>query len=493
MKRIACVLALALCLNNVFVFGLGRSTSTIVPPSMQNPLTPVAIIAAANEAIRKLNSLATSLTGDALIVTNNASAQLSAKLEEFKALVRDEIAKPLESFSLSIQDLGRQINSATERLNFILTQQQQCFFRNAENFLSGVSNIAEELKRGIPLVSSGKPRLFNYRFEGHGTSIVPRSGGRLTVNGFRLWENPSLVPKVELMNAERSEVIRTLVAQRATDDNTISVSVDGVAIDGFTGQCLQLHVQAFTKKFLRPKETTDLYLPFCIPKEYATQFKVTAHISYTCPARTERHEVEEKQFLYFNESCESGRSIPRDPKVWDIGPDCRIIQYRESFSRTRNTTNMALNLEPPRTISAGGSIDTADCTNLVFGRRLNASTIWEKKVVPLIECTITDPPKSGEASSPLTNMSLPTTTINVGIPKVCDTTDSVFWFTVTPVINGVEGAVMYESAHVTSNNLGATTLLATINNLTIQGSYNPRIVDGKAQVSVTISAPQCGQ
>jgi hypothetical protein len=155
MRRISCVIVLALCLNNVFVFSSRPPTAQAIPLSIQNPLTPVAIIAAANEAISKLNSLATSLTGDALIVTNTASAQISAKLEEFKTLVREEIAKPLESFSLSIQELGRQINSATERLNFILAQQQQCFFRNAENFLSGVSNITEELKRGIPLVSSG--------------------------------------------------------------------------------------------------------------------------------------------------------------------------------------------------------------------------------------------------------------------------------------------------------------------------------------------------
>lgn len=492
MKRIAFVVAMTLCLNNIGILEYSSSAKSVYPANPQ-ALTAAAIIAAGSEVVRKLNSLATSLTGDALIVTNNASAQLSAKIEEFRNLVRDEIAKPLENFSLNIQELGRQINSATERLNFILTQQQQCFFRNTENFLSGVSNITQELKQGIPLIRSGKPRLFNYKFDGHITSVVPREGGRFTISGYMLWETQNLIPTVELMDANRTVRIRTLLAQRGSDSNSISVSLDRAAIEGFIGQCLQLHVQALTRRLIFGREATDLYLPFCVPSEYATQLKVTAFINYTCPSRTERSEGREEQFLYYNESCESGRTITRDPRVWDIAPNCRIIQYRETFSRTRNTTNMALTLEPPRTISAGGSIDTADCTNLVFGRRLNASTIWEKKVIPIIECTITDPPRSNNATSSLTAMSLPTTTINVNVPKSCDSDNTVFWFTITPVINGVEGNVMYESPHVTSSRQGASTQLVTINNLAIQGSYNPHIVNGNAQVSVTISAPQCGQ
>jgi hypothetical protein len=238
-------------------------------------------------------------------------------------------------------------------------------------------------------------------------------------------------------------------------------------------------------------ETTDMYLPFCVPSAYTMQFKVTASVYYQCPSRSDTRELPEQQFLYYNTSCESPSNI-NDIRPLSVPDGCTLISFRETFSRTRHTANVAITKEPPRILRASGTLDTADCTRVpLLGNRLNSSTIWEKKVIPIIECSVTPPPKTEAESSTAINMSLPNTTITVTLPKTCDTDTSNFWFKIIPIVNGVEGAVLYEQAPIQSNRAGANSVPVTKNDLTISGTYNPQIINGRVSVSVTISSPQC--
>jgi hypothetical protein len=78
-----------------------------------------ALISISEETLRGLQNLAASLTGNASLLVAQASGELSRALEDFKRITRDTVEIALRNLSASVQDMGRQLYSATVRLNQI--------------------------------------------------------------------------------------------------------------------------------------------------------------------------------------------------------------------------------------------------------------------------------------------------------------------------------------------------------------------------------------
>lgn len=489
MKRLVWSLILVLCFHAAAPLGVPGNTINTAYANSSSPLTPLAIITVANKLLGDLNSLAGSLTGDALIVVNQFSGELSARIEELRKLVKEDLNKPLESFSLNIQNLGRQLDSAIKQINFMLANQQICFFRNIEITLSGLANLAQDLKRGIPLVNSGDPRLSHYKFDGNLANTVPKDGGRLVVTGFKLWDHNELPPVVTLMSDDKK--IADLKPRKANDSNSVSVTVDKSVIAQNTGKCLQLHVRAFTKRFLGGKKEFYMNLPFCVSLNYSVQFKVTAYVNSSYKAQPKDTDGPEMQFLYFNNSCESVMPVNDIRPVSMPGSGCSIVAFRTTFANSRNTTNMMTSIGPNNTMRASGTLDTASCADLLFGKKLLHSTFWENKVIPVIRCDVKPPDAIATSESQPANLEIPATVIKVKIPKSGETEKEVFWFTVKRIVNGVDTGVIYESQPVTTTGLPVDSAAAEKNEFLFVGSYNPSPINGYAHATVTIRAPTC--
>jgi hypothetical protein len=453
-----------------------------------------AMISISEETLRGLQNLGASLTGNASLLVAQATGELSRVLNDFKQLTRDHVEAPLKSLSSSIQDAARQLYSATARLNEILSLQQKCFFQNLQSVLAALQNTALELK-AFPLAPSSRPRLYYLQFDNQPPSIVPKEGGNFTVFGFKVWKDNG--PVVSLWDENKQTIIKALTVSRAAGDNSFAANIDSDTIKNTGGRCLQLRVQLNQRK---PNE--DLYMPVCVPKYSSMQFKVTAGYQYKCP-RTEQITADKKNYTRYNESCENRLPIG-EAMIWDIPSDCSIIDKKDDNVGDRNTNQVQWTISGRNSITASGWIDTASCVDVkvpcptftnpfrlcTIGRKLLHSTVYNHNITPTLSCRVIDK-KIVETRSPVTvDAVFPQTRMFVSLDADCDSSENNFWFTVTPVIDGVEQA-KFESGNIPIGGEGGTAPVGIQKGYTIDASFNPRSTKGKVQLALTLSFPSC--
>jgi hypothetical protein len=460
----------------------------------QQALTFLAIKAMVDDITKKLENLGITLGGTASAIVGTTSQELNNRLEQLRQLVQDQVAVPIASLGLDVQELARQITSSVERLDQILTAQQQCLYQNASLLLSSLSNITMELKRPIPFDKT-LPQVTHFQFDGSLPSAVPTQGGRMTVFGVGLWRVTNLPPLLRLLSADRTQVLATPTAQPAGSTSNFSTVVDPTVISANAGQCLQLHVQAREKKgfIIKKVVTTDLYLPVCISQSIRTEFSVTAEISYD-KETTAFEDLSAQEFREDNSSCENRRLISGLQKAWPLPHGGRIVSWTSSqgpFHRHQSSISYAINGD--NTMVANGWLDTASCTCVpIAGCKLNSTTIYQYYITPRVQYkAVTSVVANGQTNARVP-MSLPNTQMRVLIPKDIVTPSTVFRFTLRKFVNGAEVGTPYDSSRITVNTTGGTTPVSSWGGLLVTGRFNPAPVSGQAELVLTIQAPSCG-
>jgi hypothetical protein len=462
--------------------------------------TFAAIQQAVQQVTEQLTNLGVSLGGEARQVVAQASEQLNFRLQQLRDMVGEQVTAPLTQMSLNVQELARQLTSSLQSLSAIINGQRECLNQNAEILLSTVANITQDLKRDVPFVGT-TTQVSYFQFEGLPARSVPISGGRMTVFGSNLWPRPTLPPSATLLSADRRTVIETLEAQRATNNNNVSVSVSGETIRAHTGECLQLKLIARDMKGIWPFRRTvetELYLPVCISQTYRTEFVVEAGLTYDVKDTGLTQILSEQEFRQDNASCENRQPVSIS-KVWSdlpSGPEVsnsRIVSISERHGQfERHTSWVTSSIQSANTVKMEGTIDTADCVGLPFGAsHLNSTTILQRLIKPtaMYDRTRT---LSSSALAVRVPMTFPSTQIRVLIPKERQSPSTIFWFKVTRFVNGVETA-HFDSARTTIGSSGGTSPAGSMGNLQIQGTLNPAPINGNAELLVTITAPPCSQ
>lgn len=459
--------------------------------------TFLAIQALVQDVTQQLNNIGITLGGEGNILIGNASQELNRKLEELRRLVGENITAPIASLGLDVQELARQLTSSVQSLRSTLIAVQGCVFQNVDIVLSTVSNITQELKR-LPIIDNTKPQVSYFQFDGALARAVPINGGRLTIKGVKLWTDRNYPPLVKLQSPDRATTFQTPTAEAAGNDGSFSIVLNGSTLRDNAGQCLQLSVEARERKGLplfRRIETTQLYLPMCISPSFKTEFVVESGISYdTTETRTDW--LGEQEFRDDNDSCESRKNVSIS-RSWDLPAGRSIVEIsvrQGEFQRRDSNVNFAITSS--NTVAGNGWFDTAHCAMVripPFGptvKRLFSTAIFQKFVRPKIQYSVTTP-NQANATSGKVQMSLPNTQIRLEIPKNAETPNSTFWFKVTKYVNGVKTSSEFESARIPVNAGGGTSPIGKIDNLDVTGRFNPRPINGKAELLVTIQAPTC--
>jgi hypothetical protein len=483
------LVALVICL-----LGISRTARA------QDPLTAATVISGAQGIVNDLKNMGATYGGDFSIVSGGTAGQISALLDQFKAIVGANIAVPLNSLGLDAQNVGRQLQSATQQLNDILSHQRNCGFANAEALISGIRNVGLNIEKNVPLVSAGSPRVDYIQFAGHDPEVVPLAGGLATVYGYQLY--PGTAPTVVLWD-DGGHSLATLPAQRASSDDSFAVTISKPVLKAYAGRTLLLDIHTHKKKLVWEfipdgEDTTDLKLPLTIPQAYDLKYEMSAQASYSC-TEPKTGTLAPIGIGLENSSCEDRKNFSeaRTPQL-PSGPgisNVRITGYHFSDGpHLRNQSSIGVSTTGT-TVTAAGWLDTATCEQVHIGfvnvAHLDHPTDWSATIVPEIQYD--QSVEHDEIAHPVfVDASLPLTTGTLQVKSACfEPGAKSFSYVVTPVLNGKEQKTLYESPIVTGSEHGVNQS-ASLNAISLTGAWNPQPVGGSSQIAVTVSAPQCG-
>ncbi len=467
-----------------------NSENAALEISLPQAVTGASINAALKPIIAALESLAATLGGDVSIVAGGLKTQLDVELDHLNGMLHNEVNVPIANLGLDVQDVSRQLLSTVERVDFLLKGQQKCATQNLGTLLAALQTVMLETKSGIPFVHAGAARLDYFQFAGHAANVVPSSGGRLTIRGFRLWGNPR--PVVDIRDDSRAKVLAVLAPEAADNTNSLSVMVDKATIAASTGKCLQLHVQTFRQGGLLGKRVipvADMYEPMCVPSEYGASLQLTASVAFTCP-NTQVSTLEQKVFYFDNTSCDQRKTVTHTER-WVMPSDgCSILSTNDSpGALNRNQSNIVMS-PGYDSVTAAGWIDPATCFSVPFvGAKLLHSSEWQRLASPKIKCPTHDQRVTTSTSPdvPITA----STQICVDLDKTCNEPGSQFWFSLRGKASGMVPQEIYSSPRTVVGTASASPVSVTVPVGNISASYTAPPVNGKSQVCVTIKGNSC--
>lgn len=466
----------------------------------QDQVIAATVISRAESIINELKNIGATYGGDFSIASGGTASQISAILNQFKAIVGSNVTVPLNSLGLDAQNLGRQLQSATQQINLILTNQRNCGIADASTVISGIRNIGLNVEKNIPLVSSGSPRVDYFQFAGHDPEVVPLTGGLATVFGYQLFSGSA--PTVVLWD-DSGHVVSSLIPQRATSDDSFSVPIAQSIITTYAGRTLLIDIHTHKKKhiwgiFPDGEDSAELKLPLTVPREYNLQYRVSAKASYSCTV-PKAGELPPVTIGLENSSCEDRKNysevrtpaLPSGPGISNV----RITGYHfVNGPNLRNQSSIAVSTTAT-TITAAGWLDTATCVQIGFPihiAHLDHPTNWSATIVPEIQ--FDQSMEHDEIAKPtLVPAILPVTTATLQVNSSCfEPGAKSFSYTVTPEINGMDQSDLYDSPIATGSEHGVSQS-ATLNSVSLTGTWNPQPVSGTSQIAITIAAPQCGK
>jgi len=448
--------------------------------------------------ITDLQNAVTKVAGDVGTQVNTAIANLSSSLNEFEGRLHNDLTVPLNTLSLDLQNEARTIAGVALSVDQMLTHQQMCALDNGSALGTQLANATQQLKL-LTLFHNAPSAVSYFQFDGHSINVVPENGGHVVVFGTNLWDAQ---PKVELYAPDNKALVRALDVQRARDDNSLGTDIDAATIKQYAGQSLQLHVTPVHVKHLwfislGTEDGATLDLPISIPPTVNTQYSVVAYAQYSCGQTATVTLSPSQSYFADNSSCENRQAAGQNLQ-WSAPVDEQGYAHSEAVIidqglqlDTRDTTWVTA-VTSGLHITISGTLDTADCTNMVFGTKLNHSTYWHGTFTPKAQYAINVPMLRGPSASVAQPWAIPDSYTNVNIPAACaGSTVNTYWYEVHRVVNGSDTGVVFASPRTSvSQNGGSDVNVQGM--MTIYGQFNPVPVNGAAQLSVHIHAPECG-
>lgn len=437
--------------------------------------------------IQQLQNAGTTLEGNGSIVIGSATTQISALMNQLKAMIGENFTKPISQLTQEIKNIASQIYSSVSRLDALLKNQQACLLVNSQIFLAGVSTIISSIKSGIPVISDDAPRIDYFQFVGHTPGVVPKEGGQVVINGFDLWEDNQYPPDVRIFGEDRTTLIKSIVPQKGPNIHTFLFQLDADFIRTHQGKILQLQVipkEARWLDWFGPKILGTFFMPIVIPAIQFSKFQVIAHLQYETEVDT-IEVLDYRRFGMGNDSCEDRKNYAHT-EAWQLPTGAQILGVETKDYDIRNQTNVQFSFAGS-TITASGWLDTATCIcPPLVGCHLLHDTHWWASAAPKISYK-----KSGEqlvdGSSAFREMQNNKVTSLVKLPKQNDADAAdTFWFEVA-IDNGETKKIIFTSPKITVDNFSTDA-----QGLLIDARYNSTIVEGNAELSVTISLPHCG-
>lgn len=448
--------------------------------------------------INDLQNAVTKVAGDVATQLNTTIANLSSSLNEFEGRLHNDLTVPLNSLSLDLQNEARTIAGVALSTDQMLTHQQMCALDNGSALASQLANASQQLKL-LTLFHNAPSAVSYFQFDGHSINIVPEGGGHVVIYGTNLWDAP---PKVDLYAPDNRSLLRALDVQRARDDNSLGTDIDAATIKQYAGKSLQLHVTPVRAKrwwfvYLGTEDGATLDLPISIPPTINTQYSVVGYAQYSCGQTATVTLQPAQSYFADNSSCENrqaaGQNLQWSAPVDDQGyvhSEAVIIDQGLHLD-TRDTTWVTA-VTNGLHITISGTLDTADCTNFMFGTKLNHSTYWHGTFTPKAQYPINVPTLRGPSSSAPQDWAIPDSYTNVNLPTACaGSTVNTYWYEVHKIVNGTDVGVVFASPRTTVSEHGGSDVNVQ-GMMTIYGQFNPVPVNGDSQLSVHIHAPECG-
>lgn len=174
-------------------------------------------------------------------------------------------------------------------------------------------------------------------------------------------------------------------------------------------------------------------------------------------------------------------------ECWTLPANAQIIGYvfAPRSPGKRNTSSVTVTFAG-NCLTAAGWLDGASSIKAgPFSHYLH-STYWQGDIAPKISYPVITVNNS-TASSAFIRMNNTTTNLCVDVDKTCDgTADNVFWFEIIQQTgSGVK--MIYTSPKTTGSSMADD-----YQGLQINATLNATPVNGKAQICVKLTRPQCG-
>jgi hypothetical protein len=393
--------------------------------------------------------------------------------------------------------MAEQLQQVTDAYGVLVRRERACIFEHLDLFVAGLNTVTANLKSGFPFFSAGTPRIIKFIVAGMQTpNVIPPSGGRVTVKGFRLWEQPRVAPEISIALKNGTVVAKPAPLAGASPDE-VAFNLDPLLVRQWAGECVELSVNTFRRgKILLVfpggrKQTARLGYPMCIPEDFVRTIVLQANVAYSVTGSGERT-LSTKRFGWGNNSCEERKNFGTT-MGWDaeIPEGWRIVRVHQSGADVRNQTHIGVSFGE-KIVSAGGWLDQASCVWTPFGSKLLHDTHWFMDLTPVIAGPVTRE-ANGQSTTDHTPMMPPQTRICAQVPKdVAARGSSTAWVEITSQVRGIPlPGPLYVSPRMT--NPDASTLVHTdqLGGYSIVTRYNPTVVDGVCEVCVTLS-PQNG-
>jgi hypothetical protein len=461
-------------------------------------VTGAAIIAAAGQISNQLANLGPQLGYAGSSIVGTTVTQLNQLTTDLVNKLGDKINTPIETLSIEIQNLARQITTTTNQLDEVLKRQRNCGVQDMEVLLATLNSIAMQLKEGIPFVDQSKPRFEFFRFDKHTFGTVPKSGGQVTLSGFNLWPDDKVKPVVQLWDESRSAMLATLAPMRGGNNNEISATIGLELIQPYAGKCLYIVVKPRERRgwwlWKETVEINEVHRPMCIPGIQALSLQLRSANQYTCPVVT-RAESNGVGFYFENHDPVHSRQVS-ETKVLNLPEGCKIVEtrnVREGITRFFQNASFSFT---DKSITANAHLGDARDFNPPIGPRIVLEhAVWSYTVYPIIECTsktlVTN--KTTESAFVPFNNDAGRTQLSVLLPKNCDFSASNLMYEVWKKFGNEEPSMLLTSPWLQATHAGVSDQTTSDNaRLVLSLRYNPGLAGGESQVFLDITAPACG-
>lgn len=467
-------------------FFVGCQTDKSAMSSAAAPATAFVAVSGMEQLLDRLDNLRSSLDGDIKTSLDKGVAGIRSAIADLKELAGENIKAPLDNLGHDAQQLARSLSDATTRIDQMLKSQQKDFFANLSSTVAGVETIGLEFARKLPFGKESAPRVQYFAFAGEIPSVVPVSGGRMEIFGYRLGE-VSANKEIAILDAKLEKVLARMKAMPGRGPHSVTVFVEPSFITAQAGQVLGIRIRPNSRN-----TNSDLLLPMVIPQNLNVSVQVEAGVAYTCtkPVREAFGDWKEKRFR--NGSCEKEMQVS-ETLVWDLPQGYQIVEpIVEPVKEVYRAERVKVTVIGRDKISVAGTITRANCDHTPFGNHLDRESLWHCKVRARIE-RIVESNQEKQAISEVRALTGNQFVLNVDVPKACEDSaarmspSSSFWFLATVLIDGKRFGEQFKSPRIQSGERGATSETYSHQGLTLRAQYNPQPVAGKAQVSVTIA------
>jgi hypothetical protein len=476
----------------------------------QGPETVGTLILGAQALKSTLDSTLANAGVEGRSIVGSVNGTIDGTIDQLRNLVNNDLSKPVNQLTGTAQAVATQLHNTVDDLNQAVSLNLSCGLEGVERLVYTVKTLTSGLQNALPLIKDGKPYLYSFTFEGQHPGIVPRDGGRLSIEGFSLWPSTT-PPNVTLVSEPNRTQIKALTSGRAASNDAVSVVMDKPTITSLAGQCAEFEVTPRTVTGIWPFRhdvaLPPLYLPICVPKSLTTAIRIIVKSSFQCLATDAPHPLTSQVFRCDNSSCEN-RGGCNVQKSWTLPAGCTIVStnvtpggnIKDTDKDTVPITHVGGNY------SASGTINTASCSAFgggLFpaGNHLNHSTIWEVNVSPVVQCTSQTWLPASDVSSPAQTLSSNALPLCVDIPSSCGSPSTSSYTASVQLFdaNTPQGTDGHHPDPLASFNTETVTAPGTATQgfkntsyegLQFQGTANPN-AGGHAQVCITAKLPQC--